>query len=102
MKKHIFIITSIFVISTIINVSAINSSKTNINATTTATQHSENRYILKDYNGQIALFLSDKEKPIKVFEIFTFSLPEKDIGIIKSGIIVTESELESILEEYTS
>ena len=102
MKKHIFIITGILVISTILNVSAFNSVKPTENHSTATTQNIEGKYILKDYNGQIALFLSEKEKPIEIFEIFTYSLPETDIAKIKTGIIVTESELEHILEEYTS
>lgn len=102
MKKHIIIITSIFVISTLINVSAINASRNTEKVPVTVIESTEIKYILKDYKGQIALFKLDSETPLKIFEIFTLSLPEEDIGIIKSGIIVSESELKSILEEYTS
>ena len=103
MKKHIFIITCIVVLTTIINVSAINDAENLKNSKNiVASENTVNRYILKDYNGQIALFSEESEKPIEVYNIFTLSLPQKDIGIIKKGILVTESELKAILEEYTS
>ena len=103
MKKHIFIITCIIVLTTIINASAISDAEIlKNNRNTAVTENTVHRYILKDYNGQIALFSEGSEKPIEVYNIFTLSLPQKDIGIIKKGILVTESELKEILEEYTS
>lgn len=103
MKKHIIIITSIIVLSTIMNVSAINSSARLTKTQSVTVSESEVlRYVLKDYCGQIALFSEDKEKPIEVYAIYTSSLPTKDAAVIKTGILVTESELQEILEEYTS
>ena len=103
MKKHIFIISSIIILSTIINVSAFNDiigSQTS--GKTSVTEEEIYRYILKDYNGRIALFLSDNDTPEEVFEIFTSSLPEEDVALIKNGILVTEDEVKKILEDYTS
>lgn len=103
MKKHLFIISSIFILSTIINVSALNDisslEKTN---KPVVTEKELQQYILKDYNGRIALFVSENETPIEVFEIFTTSLPQQDAALIKKGIHVTTEELKNILEEYTS
>ncbi len=103
MKKHIFIISSIIVLSTIINASALSDAVIlNNGKNTDITEITVQRYILKDYNGQIALFSENSEKPIEVYNIFTLSLPPKDAGVIMKGILVTESELKAILEEYTS
>ncbi len=103
MKKHILIISSIIVLSTLVNVSALNNtSRLTDVGNITETENSVFRYVLKDYQGQIALFSQEKEKPIEVYDIYTSSLPTEDAAVIKKGILVTESELVAILEQYTS
>ena len=69
---------------------------------TTHTKTDEAVYILSDYNGRIALFESDKQTPIKVFDIFTQSLPQNDAKNIKNGIKLKKSDIEKTIEDYIS
>ncbi len=63
----------------------------------------ENRYILKDYNGKLALFRNNETLPIKVFTVFTENLPDDDSNEMLAGISVFgEQELQQLLEDYLS
>lgn len=60
-------------------------------------------YVIKEYNGRIALFVNNNELPKETYEIFTSSLPSEDAEKIRKGITVTnENDLQRILEDYTS
>jgi len=60
-------------------------------------------YILKEYDGRVALYKINKEEPIEVFDVYTDSLPYDDYLLIKNGIkIKSEAELQKIIEEYIS
>lgn len=61
----------------------------------------ETLYTLKDYNGQIALFINDNITPTEMYNIFTKSLPEADAAALKEGVTAeNEKELNRLLEEY--
>lgn len=66
------------------------------------TEIQEDIYILSDYHGRIALFEKDNPTPIKVFDVFTMSLPERDVELIKDGITVNYEEINKTIEEYLS
>ncbi|MBE6747781.1 MAG: hypothetical protein E7557_00940 [Ruminococcaceae bacterium] len=60
-------------------------------------------YILKDYKGRLALFINDNAIPKETYEIFTDSLPTEDAKRLKEGVKAsTESELQTMLEDYIS
>lgn len=60
-------------------------------------------YILKDYNGKLAIFYEDTQIPYKIFDIFISNLPKKDREAIKSGIKASgDEELEKLISDYTS
>ena len=70
---------------------------------TTITVTTDQKYILKDYNGRIAVFYDGSETPNEIYEIYTRSLPAEDIEKIEKGIIITGiDELAEILEDFTS
>ncbi len=101
MKKHILILT--LIVSTgfaLFGISANNAKATSQTAETTEVV--EKTYILTDYHGRIALFESNNQIPIKVFDVFTSTLPEKDIELITKGIKVNYNEVPKTLEEYLS
>ena len=102
MKKHYIIITVIILSGILFFVSGTKNPITRVNQETTKPQHSELNYLLKDYNGRIALFYQNEEKPIEVYDIFTNSLPEKDAQRIKGGITVSTDELNNLLSDYIS
>ena len=62
----------------------------------------EKVYVIKDYKGRIAVFYDDNHIPKKIFDIYTDSLPEDDANKIKTGISLTEKELNSVIADYTS
>lgn len=63
-----------------------------------------NGYIIKDYDGKIAVFdINDEEKPSKITTISVKDLPEADKNLLKEGIFAENEEvLNSILEDYCS
>ncbi len=60
-------------------------------------------YVIRDWNGKIAVFISGRDKPFKVTSTQTATLPKPDIKKLKSGIYTeNKQELERILEDYCS
>lgn len=101
MKKHLLIIA--LIISTAFALFAV--SVNNAKATSSHPQTTENQeriYTLTDYHGRIALFEENNQTPIKVFDVFTSTLPEKDIELIKTGIKINYSDVTKTLEDYLS
>ena len=101
MKKHLFIITLILCVALITFAMSI---KNTTKATAQATVQSEKTetYILTDYHGRIALFKKNDHTPLKVFNVFTQSLPQPDIELITKGIEIPYNEINKALEEYIS
>ena len=64
-------------------------------------------YIVKEYNGAVAVFskglLANNEQPIRVTEILTAGLPSKDRTMLKCGIEADNiTELNELLEDLGS
>lgn len=60
-------------------------------------------YIVKDYNGNIAVFESDKDAPFRITEVRVSELPSADKALLEKGIQAsTQEELNRILEDYCS
>ena len=56
---------------------------------------------MKEYNGKIALFRENSEKPYQIFEIETYLLPDADRQMLKEGIFAEDEEtLRKILEDW--
>lgn len=63
----------------------------------------ETTYILKNYNGKIAVYESSSEKPIKITDTDISKLPKEDQAQLKLGIKAkSKSELNRLLEDYCS
>ncbi len=63
----------------------------------------ETVYILKEYNGQLAIYKSNESTPFKVYEIQINSLPEGDKNNLLKGIVVQdEKELNQLISDFTS
>ncbi len=68
---------------------------------TTSSQHTQ--YTIKDYNGKIAVFENNDTFPKSIYDSYTSVLPESDRKLLEDGIMVTnKSELQRIIEDYTS
>jgi len=64
---------------------------------------SEGKFVLKDYNGRLALFEFGGAEPIEVYDVYTSSLPGEESARMASGILARdEEELLRILEDYIS
>ncbi|MGI5895036.1 MAG: hypothetical protein ACOX6P_10675 [Candidatus Merdivicinus sp.] len=60
-------------------------------------------YILREYNGQLAVFAWGEETPRQVIELNVEMLPPYDQGLLRAGIeAADEQELARLLEDYTS
>jgi hypothetical protein len=61
------------------------------------------KYIVKAYNGIVAVFKVNNEYPFKVLDVSVESLPYADQDMLNKGIYVADDqELNSILEDYGS
>ncbi len=60
-------------------------------------------YIVKDFNGNIAVFENGSNTPFKVTEVCTNTLPKVDQERLAEGIIVhSQTELNTLLEDLCS
>ena len=60
-------------------------------------------YLLKAYNGKLAVFTDDLIHPNLVFDVYLKTLPEFDQVQLQQGIRVqTYEELTSLIEDYIS
>ena len=60
-------------------------------------------YILKDYNGHIAVFYSNEDTPYKEFDIPTNTFSDYDKSMLKKGIKAdSEEQIRQLIEDYTS
>lgn len=59
-------------------------------------------YVLRDYNGRIAVFACGGDEPLEVFDIFTSSLPKSEAERVYKGITVEGGEaLQRLIEDFT-
>ena len=62
----------------------------------------EKVYVLRDYNGRLAVFKDGSSEPVKVFRILTENYGETDREMLENGItVVGEDGLRRIIEDYT-
>lgn len=60
-------------------------------------------YMLKTYNGKIAVYSSDSDIPIEITGASVAKLPKSDQQALKEGIKVnTKKELNRLLEDFCS
>ena len=60
-------------------------------------------YILREYNGRLALFIKGNSKPNTIFNVYTDNLPDMDKFKLKDGIEAeNREELMQLIEDFTS
>lgn len=60
-------------------------------------------YVVKEYNGNIAIFEDHSDTPFKITDIRLSDLPDGDKKLLSKGIQASNSqELNCILEDYCS
>ncbi len=100
--KYIYKILTIICLLAII-MTVVNTKPVQENITTTSSVNQEYNYLIKSFNGKIAVYEKDKDNPIKVYNIYINSLTENDIMLLNKGIKVkSKNELELKIEDYIS
>lgn len=67
-----------------------------------AAPNGSEKYIMRDYNGRIAVFVYGEDEPQEVFDVFTSSLPRGEAERIYKGITVEGDEaLQKLIEDFT-
>lgn len=60
-------------------------------------------YVVRDFNGKVAVFNCSSNEPLEVYDTDTASLPDTDKRYLSEGIYAdTDEELETIIEDLTS
>lgn len=60
------------------------------------------KYTVREYEGQVAVFSEDSELPVKVFDTSVSALPQCDRELLELGITVeTPEELQKLIEDFT-
>lgn len=60
-------------------------------------------YVLRSYNGRLAIFQNGSESPEMIFDVYTRLLPQADRERLESGISAPDYEtLARLIEDYTS
>ncbi len=66
-------------------------------------QPSNDPYLLRTYDGKLAVFTTDLVTPDLVFDVYVRTLPEQDQQDLERGIRVADYEkLVSLVEDYIS
>lgn len=55
-----------------------------------APETGEYEYILREYEGRLAVFFPGREQPQKIFDVYVSTLPEYDRGQLSQGIPVKD------------
>ncbi|MGI6498198.1 MAG: hypothetical protein ACOX0U_05170 [Oscillospiraceae bacterium] len=59
------------------------------------------RYLIKEYGGQVCIFAAGEALPRRNTGIYTATLPNEDQAMLEEGIWVSsQAELSSVLEDY--
>ncbi len=59
--------------------------------------------VLREWNGQIALFEENADEPIEVYEVTVAALPEEEQQRLRAGIVIDGEEmLAALIDNYTS
>ena len=70
---------------------------------TTSQPVEEYKYILKDFQGKLAVFEKNKKDPEMIFDVLIDSLPEVDVIELQQGLkIKDEQELNERIEDFVS
>lgn len=94
--SFILIIISSFCVTSMINIFAGNNSAQ-------SEKNVSYEYILKSYDGKIAVYSAKNNSLEKVYNIYINTLPQQDIDMLNKGIKIKDSkELKSYIQDFDS
>lgn len=98
--SYCFVVLCVLISAVAIPIIKQNSTASNVETETPSNSLS---YIVKDFNGNVAVFETDSDKPFKVTEVATNTLPKIDQERLMEGIVVnSQIELNTLLEDLCS
>lgn len=101
MKQIFFIITSVILLISVIISASLSSENQPSNAHENLPQPVT--YVLKEYDGKIAVFENDADIPFRITDVYVKNLPQEDRLLLCEGIHAeNDSELALLLEDYCS
>lgn len=60
-------------------------------------------YVLKDFNGKVAVFRKDENVPEFIFDVYINNLPSNDQKQLSTGIFAKDDiELQQLIEDFSS
>ncbi len=67
------------------------------------TEDLEQGYILREYEGRLAVFKDDEAEPLYVFNVSMNTMSDYDKNALQEGIAAKDlTELKTLVEDYTS
>lgn len=61
------------------------------------------KFILREYEGRIGIFVAGEKEPLEVLNVFVFTLPTTDRAALKIGITVYGADaLRTLIEDFTA
>ncbi len=73
-----------------------------VTETSVVSQTLSSVYLLKEYDGNLAVFENGSSEPAEVFSVAVSSFPEADRTLLETGIVVhSKAELQRLIEDYT-
>lgn len=71
-------------------------------AVNTSPSDRETKFVLREHEGRIGVFLNDETSPCEILGVYVFTLPEADRAALKIGITVYGTDaLRGIIEDFT-
>ncbi|NMA79763.1 MAG: hypothetical protein GX967_03850 [Clostridiales bacterium] len=106
-RKMTYILIAFTMVISLLSVSFVKISSTSADATQQFTEPQTTTiapfYIIKEYRGRIAVFISTQQKPMREYDTYVDTLPDKDKELLKNGIVaMNDEELRDRIEDYTS
>ena len=91
------------VATSLITIPVINQKSTDFNNTQVDTPNISLSYIVKDFNGNVAVYEANASVPFRVTEVSISTLPKVDQERLQEGIAVAnQTELNTLLEDLCS
>lgn len=106
MKKFVigsYCFVLLCVVTSFIAIPLINQKSVDYNNSQVDTPNVSLSYIVKDFNGNIAVFEAEASAPFRVTGVSTSTLPKADQERLQDGIpVANQAELVAILEDFCS
>ncbi|NMB30736.1 MAG: hypothetical protein GX988_04770 [Clostridiales bacterium] len=105
-RKMTYILIAFTMVISLLSVSFVKLNSTSADAIQQSSQTQVTTapfYIIKEYNGRIAVFISNQQEPMREYDTYVNTLPDKDKELLKNGIVaMNDEELRDRIEDYTS